>query len=334
MPGPETLSQAGRSLVIGSAGFIGSHLTRQLVARDGAANVATLDKEPHPESGDHVRCDITSPDLHSCPHARRSFDVVFNLAAVHRDDVRPVSLYDEVNVEGARQVCRLADAVGARRLVFTSSVAVYGFAPPNTDETGAIAPFNDYGRTKALAEEVYRAWAAAEADRTLIIVRLTVVFGPGNRGNVHLLLSQIAAGRFAMIGSGRNVKSMAYVDNVAAFLTHAGRLQGGVRVYNYVDKPDLDMRSLAAEARRALGRSPEGYLRIPKTVGLAMGLAADVVAALLRRPLPFRRIRVEKFCATTQFAAATLAETGFRPPLTLTEGLDRTLSAEFPGRSR
>ena len=43
-------------------------------------------------------------------------------------------------------------------IVFTSSVAVYGFAPPNTDESGAINPFNEYGRTKCDAEQVYREW--------------------------------------------------------------------------------------------------------------------------------------------------------------------------------
>jgi nucleoside-diphosphate-sugar epimerase len=83
-------------------------------------------------------------------------------------------------------------------IVFTSSVAVYGFAAPDTDEQGPLIPFNDYGRTKREAEEIYRDWLAGGKQRMLTIVRPTVVFGPRNRGNVYNLLRQMASGRFAM----------------------------------------------------------------------------------------------------------------------------------------
>jgi nucleoside-diphosphate-sugar epimerase len=84
-------------------------------------------------------------------------NVVVNLAAEHRDDVTPKSLYDNVNVTGAENVCKTCTKLGIRKIIFTSSVAVYGFAPIGTDETGAANYFNDYGRTKWLAEEKYRA---------------------------------------------------------------------------------------------------------------------------------------------------------------------------------
>jgi nucleoside-diphosphate-sugar epimerase len=70
-------------------------------------------------------------------------------------------------------------------IIFTSTVAVYGFAKIGTEESGKIAPFNDYGRTKYEAEEVFKAWQAeAPEERTLVIIRPTVVFGEQNRGNV------------------------------------------------------------------------------------------------------------------------------------------------------
>ena len=71
-------------------------------------------------------------------------------------------------------------------------------------ENGTINPFNEYGRTKALAEDVYREWRAKDPEnRSLIIIRPTVVFGEGNRGNVYNLLNQINSGAFAMIGNGK-----------------------------------------------------------------------------------------------------------------------------------
>ena len=81
-------------------------------------------------------------------------------------------------------------------------MAIYGFAPANTGENGEPNYFNEYGRTKYLAEQIYRDWQQEDPlNRTLVIVRPTVVFGPGNRGNVYNLLKQIASKRFVMIGA-------------------------------------------------------------------------------------------------------------------------------------
>ena len=66
-----------------------------------------------------------------------------------------------------------------------------------------------------------------------------------------MALDQIARGRSVIVGDGRNRKSMAYVDNVAAFLAHVRDRGPGLHAYNYVDKPDLDMNRLIALATRA-----------------------------------------------------------------------------------
>jgi nucleoside-diphosphate-sugar epimerase len=256
-------------------------------------------------------------------------DTIINLAAEHRDDVRPISRYFDVNVEGAKALCSMATESGARKIVFTSSVAIYGFCDPNTGEDGPPNYFNEYGRTKYLAEEVLREWQAEEPNnRSLVIVRPTVIFGPGNRGNVFNLLKQIATKRFVMFGSGSNVKSMAYVENVAKFLVQCTAEEPGVHVYNYVDKPDLSMNELVHVVRKTLfGKSGVG-LRLPAFLGVSIGVGFDLLAWLIRRPLPISSIRVKKFMATTQFSSS-VAETGFDAPYTLAEGLEKTLRYEF-----
>jgi len=71
---------------------------------------------------------------------------IINFAAKHLDDVRPLTFYDGVNVGGTRNVCELARAQAINKIIFTSSVALYGFAPlGNKRESGSIAPSNDYG---------------------------------------------------------------------------------------------------------------------------------------------------------------------------------------------
>jgi nucleoside-diphosphate-sugar epimerase len=261
--------------------------------------------------------------------ACRGCDVVYNLAAEHRDDVRPVELYHQVNVVGAQNTCDVAERVHIDRLIFSSTVAVYGLAEDEVDETVAARPFNHYGRTKLEAERVFRAWAERAPGRSLTIVRPTVVFGPGNRGNVHLLLEQIARGRSIVIGDGRNRKSMAYVGNLAEFLVHALGFGPGVHLYNYVDKPDADMNGLVALANQTLGRGRP--VHIPYAAAMAAGAVCEWLVRLTGHQLPLSRVRVRKYAANTRFAADRIARTGFTPRHSLHDALVATIRHEFPG---
>ncbi|GAB6392009.1 MAG: NAD-dependent epimerase/dehydratase family protein [Treponematales bacterium] len=314
--------------IIGGSGFVGTRLAARLAAAGHAVTIADKnDSAAFPRL--RVYADVREPE--TLEKALSGSEVVINLAAEHRDDVTPKSLYDEVNVDGAENVCNACAKLGIKKIIFTSSVAVYGFAPVGTDETGTLNYFNDYGRTKWLAEEKYRAWLADDPARSLTIIRPTVIFGERNRGNVYNLLRQIAGGKFPMVGKGTNVKSMAYVENVAAFIEWCLRDGGsGERLFNYIDKPDFDMNTLVTEVRRILGRkAPEKIFHWPYWLGYCGGLCFDVLAALLRRKLPVSAIRVKKFCANTMFEAANIKKTDFIPPVSLVEGLERTIRYEF-----
>lgn len=308
--------------IIGAAGFLGSYL-REALDRDGKRYKA-FDKNVSVAGIQYL--DVTSCSESS---ALNGCNVVINLAAEHRDDIFPVSRYDEVNVDGARQVCNLASSSGVNKIIFTSSVAIYGFAPPDTDETGEVNYYNHYGRTKFEAEGIYRAWQQEDPDaRSLVIVRPTVIFGPGNRGNVYNLLNQIAKRQFIMFGDGNNAKSMAYVDNVAEFLMYCLAAPQGVHVYNYIDKPDLTMNDLVKITRATLFNKKGVGLRLPAFVGVAIGKVFDFLAGFTGKSFPVSGIRVKKFLATTKFNSAVY-ETCFSPRFTLKEGLERTLRYEF-----
>ena len=201
--------------------------------------------------------------------------------------------------------------------------------PPGTNESGEPNYFNDYGRTKYLAEGVYKEWQAEDPkNRTLIIVRPTVIFGEGNRGNVFNLIKQIALGRFVMFGHGKNKKSMAYVENVAAFLEYSLSFKPGLHIYNYVDKPDLDMNTLIMMVRKTLFGKNNVGLRLPGLLGIIIGYFADVISMLANKSLPVSSIRVKKFMESTQFASS-VSKTGFIPPVSLEDGLAKTLHYEF-----
>jgi nucleoside-diphosphate-sugar epimerase len=317
---------------IGGSGFIGTRLTRDLCARGNKVRI--LDIVEPKLAGDGLDIEYRRADVRNktaLEAAMANCETIVNLAAAHRDDVRPRRLYDEINVEGARNVCEAAEVNGIDTILFTSSVAVYGTASENANEMQPHCPCNDYGRTKSEAERVYVSWHARNSSgRRLVIVRPTVVFGPGNRGNVYTLLSQVAAGRFLMVGDGSNRKSMAYVDNVSGFISHVLNGPPGIHMYNYVDKPDLSMNELVSLVRASLDMHPRVSVTIPYWLAIAIGCSCDALAFATRRSLPVSRVRIEKFCANTVFSAdRAFTQTDFLPPVPLHIGLRQTIAADF-----
>jgi nucleoside-diphosphate-sugar epimerase len=313
------------ALILGGSGFIGTRLAALMSERHRPCRIGDLRPS---KSFPHLwtECDVRK--LESLNRVVPGSSVIINLAAEHRDDVFPLSRYHETNVDGAVQVCAAAKAAGVTKIVFTSSAAVYGFHSYPVDENGPFEPFNAYGTTKLEAEGVYRAWAAEDRSRTLVIVRPTVVFGEGNRGNVYNLLRQIASRRFFMVGSGTNVKSMAYVGNIAAFLEHALSLQHGVHIFNYVDLPDMMVKDLVSYVSQCLKR-PGKIQSFPEPLAMAGAHVLDAVARLTGRTFPISAVRIRKFCENTQFRAEKALQSGFVPPYSLSEGLARTIQSEF-----
>ncbi|MDA9052930.1 NAD(P)-dependent oxidoreductase [Planktomarina temperata] len=315
---------AQKITIIGGSGFVGTNLCRQLHLKQQDFEIIDL-KMSHqfPE-----KCKIG--DVRDIDALRQTItgDVIVNLAAVHRDDVRDKSEYQRTNVNGAENIASVCEEKGIDKIVFTSSVAVYGFAEPGTDEGGAINPFNEYGRTKFEAEETLRNWQL-QGNNSLIIVRPTVIFGEGNRGNVFNLLNQIASGKFLMIGKGTNKKSMAYIDNIVAFLETSIATEQKYGLFNYIDTPDLTMNELISQVRaKVRGKSGVGP-RLPYWLGLILGYTADLVAKLSGRNLPVSSIRVKKFASSTEFKSAKNNLDEFEAPFQLQNGIERTLQSEF-----
>lgn len=313
--------------VIGGSGFIGTRLVARLKSQDQTPLVLLDRVASHDFPELTTVADVR--DIGQLRDAMPKGAVLVNLAAEHRDDVQPRSLYWDVNVTGAANICAIAREKSVSKIIFTSTVAVYGFAPIGTDESGQVAPFNDYGRTKLEAEQIFRQWQAeAPTQRTLVIIRPTVVFGERNRGNVFNLLRQIASRRFVMIGRGENRKSLAYVENLAAFVEYSMNLDSGTHVYNFVDKPDYTMNELVSSVYRTLGRAPALRVRMPYFAGYLVGWGADIVASITGKRFAVSRIRIRKFCSNSVYASA-VSKTGFRSPVSLEAALERTVRYEF-----
>jgi len=311
--------------IIGGSGFIGTRLTTRLLATGHSVKITDKNdssKYPHLR----VYADVREPE--TLMKTLIGSDVVINLAAEHRDNVTPKSLYDDVNVTGAENVCNICTELKIRKIIFTSSIAIYGFTPVGTDETGKINYFNDYGRTKWLAEQKYREWLASNSENSLTIIRPTVIFGEQNRGNVYNLLRQIAIGKFLMVGNGKNVKSMAYVENVASFIEYNLNNGSGEHLFNYIDKPDFNMNTLVIEVNKILGKSVKLF-HWPILLGYVGGICFDILAFILHKKLPISFIRIKKFVSNSMLESNNIKKTNFIPPISLIEGLKNTIKYEF-----
>ncbi|MBR1681289.1 NAD-dependent epimerase/dehydratase family protein, partial [bacterium] len=244
-------------------------------------------------------------------------DLVVLLAAQHRDDVTPTSLYYDTNVGGMKTCLQAMEKNGIKRLVFFSSVAVYGLNKKNPNEDHEKDPFNHYGKSKWQAEQVLQQWYKTHPDWNINIIRPTVIFGERNRGNVYNLLKQISGGKFLMVGNGENKKSMAYVGNIVAFVKYMiDNETQGYNVFNYIDKPDCNMNELVAHVSKVLNKHiPSTHF--PYWLGMLGGYGFDVLAKLTGKKLAISSVRVKKFCATTQYDSTKAQSTGFKAPYTL-----------------
>lgn len=314
--------------MIGASGFIGTRLLGLLAEEASQYEVKNIDLQPS-----HFFNDVTVigdvRNQQQMDEGLKGADVVVLLAAQHRDDISPVSLYYDTNVGGMEVTLKAMEKNGCKRIVFFSSVAVYGLNKKNPDENHPADPFNHYGKSKWQAEQVLHQWYESHPDWNINIIRPTVVFGERNRGNVYNLLKQISSGKFLMVGKGRNKKSMAYVGNIVAFVKFLiDNVSDGYNVYNYIDKPDNDMNQLVAHVSNVLGKHIPAT-HFPYWLGMLGGYGFDMLAKITGKKMTVSSVRVKKFCATTEFDATKVHTSGFHAPYTLDEGLARTLEFEF-----
>lgn len=313
-----------RVLITGGSGFIGRYLTEQLVAAGYSCTILDLVPPNWSANGTRfVEGDVRATErVHA---ALEGCDTVFHLAAAHHDFGIARETYFSVNEHGSSVVCQAMDDAGVRRACFFSSVAVYGQIPEPRREDSPANPVSPYGQSKLAGEAVFRRWAEQGGARSVLIIRPAMTFGPRNFANMYSLIRQIHSGLFVPVGSGANVKSLSYVENVvdATLALWRRRDLPASDAYNVIDKPDLTSRQIADTIYEALGKTPPGF-RIPLPVAMLLGRPFDLAIALTGKNLPISTARIGKLAAVqTKFEGDKLRSTGLAPRVPLTDGIRR-----------
>ncbi len=312
-----------RAFVTGSTGGIGSVLCERLSA-DGW--LVTALARPESNTGPIAALDgltIVHADLfdeRAITEAMRGCDAVFHLAArVHAPDTEPRSSFDRLNIDATRCVVAAAVAASVQSFIFFSTVAVYPERDEMFDESSPVAPSTAYGATKLAAEAIV---LERQNEICVTILRLPVVYGPRDRGNVRRLIDAIANRRFVIPGTGANIKTMVGVFNVAHAAVRAAMSEkspGKIYIVTDDEAPSLNHIVCIISRELKLHRSPP---HIPVSILRAAGFVADAVRRATGINLPLTGDQVLKLTASTRYSGETIRkDLNLQYPTPLEEGL-------------
>ena len=305
---------------IGSEGFIGGFLVKALLDKGHAVTGMDLRKE-RGEGPEYKYIQGDLMDREDLSSAMEGVELVVNLAAKHHDFGVSREEFFEINERGTRNLLQVMSQKGVTKLVFFSTVAVYGEVEECSSEETRLNPVNDYGESKLAAERLIEQWAAEDRAREALIIRPAVVFGPDNFANMYKLIDTIYKRRYVPVGRGDNIKSVAYVENLVDMtLFVLERMQAGVEVYNYSDYDHLASREIVDIVHHFLGRRPPRF-RMPLRPVLAVTGLIDIAAKVTGINFPITANRIKKLNMTTCHGSDKVRSLGFRQRYSIEEGL-------------
>lgn len=321
-----------RALVTGGGGFLGQAIVERLLAERHAVTV--FGRSDYPELASRgVRCvrgDLADRD--AVMEAVRGHDVVFHAAAKagiwgDRSD------FVRTNVAGTESVITGCLAHGVSRLVHTSSpsVAFDGRDQKDvaTDPGYPVRYECDYPETKAQAERLV---LAANGPRLAsVALRPHLIYGPRDPHLLPRVLERARRRRLVVVGDGRNLVSLTYVDNAAAaHVQAADRLRPGApfagRAYFVNDPEPVRLWEWLGRLLERLGLPPIGR-RVPLGIARAAGALLETLWAAFSLPgePAMTRFLASQLALSHSYSLRPAQEAfGYAPPVSGDDGFERT----------
>lgn len=315
-----------RIFVTGATGAVGPTVVAALLAAGHAVRALVRKPPPAgllPAAVELVEGDITEPA--TLARALAGCEGVVHMAALlHLTNPPPTlqAAYEAINITGTANVIAAAQAHGVTRLVFFSTIAVYGHGSDEClCEHTPPQPDTLYGATKLAAEALVLAAQRHDGVALGVVLRLAAVYGARVKGNYQRLLDALARGRFVPLGQGANRRTLVYDRDVAAATVLALQQPGAAgRVYNVTDGHIHTLQEILRAICGALGRQPPRFY-IPVTpVRWLVALAEDGLA-LVGRSAPVGRATLAKYQEEMIVDGSRLqVELGFVPRYPLAAG--------------
>jgi nucleoside-diphosphate-sugar epimerase len=311
-----------KSIVIfGGTGFIGTHLTQALLNVQAAETIYLVDlKEPVDHAyAEQLQIGLRNGRVVYVHHDVRKTipsdllpadtELIFNLAAVHREPGHEAYEYFETNLLGAENVCAWAGNIGCNRVVFTSSISPYGPCEETKTEASLPVPETPYGSSKLAAEKIHMMWQSAGQGRQLLVLRPGVVFGPGEGGNVTRLVRSLMKGYFFYMGNRSTIKAAGYVKElclVALFGLETLRNTGAPSlILNFTTDPAPTVEQMVETVLRVAGKNSTPW-NLPRPLLLALSYPISAIGTALGMKVPINPVRVRKLFRSNNVAAEQL----------------------------
>jgi UDP-glucose 4-epimerase len=271
--------------------------------------------------------DITDPSAVAA--ATEGVDAVVHMASLlHVINPSPAlrSEYERVNVGGTGRVVEAARRTGVGRLVFFSTIAVYGSSTAVLTEESSPAPDSLYAETKLAAERTVLTARRPDGHPLGTVLRLAAVYGGRVKGNYRRLLLALARKRFIRIGAGLNRRTLVYDRDVArAALLALEHPRAAGRVFNVSDGKYHSINTIVAEISASLGQMPPRWSLPVSPVRVVAGIIENA-ARLAGRHVTIGRAAIDKYCEEVTVSSLRIQqELGFVPRYDLAAGWRETV---------
>lgn len=320
-------------LITGANGFVASHLIPFLDQQGYQITAAVR------HSRTQILPSVTfidSGDIDGSTNWQRTLNginTVIHLAArahiLNDDTSNPEAEFLKINTEGTANLVRQSIQAGVKHFVFISSVgAMTTLSNQPLTENFPCQPDTPYGRSKLEAEQALIS-LANQSNMTWTILRPTLVYGPGNPGNMARLIQLINRGLPLPFALVKNRRSFVYVGNlvdaIATCLIHPNAKN---QIFLISDGQDLSTPQLICKIAYYLGR-PCNFLPVPPSLLKLVGYLGSTVQHLSKRPISLNTSTIDRLLGSLIVDNNLIQTTlNWQPPYTIDQGLSQMLQPQ------
>jgi UDP-glucose 4-epimerase len=305
-------------LVTGASGFVGRHVAPALALAGWTVRRAVRLSEG---ADDEVVIDSVGPET-DWQAALDGVDAVVHLAARvhHKNEEHAVQLYRNVNIAGTLHLARSAANAGVRQFVFVSTVLVHGRSNdgrPPFSENDILTPRGLYGMSKAAAEAGLKT-LVRDSEMNVSVIRPPLVYGAGAKGNFALLTRALDLGVPLPFGAIRNHRAFLAVQNLTSFIQRrltAHDPSNRFEIFLIADAEQVSTPEFIERLAQAAGRHSRLFRMPPR-------LLSSLLTVMGRQDTN------DSLVGSLELDLSKALATGWRPEVSLDEGLRLALSAQ------
>lgn len=321
-------------LITGANGFVGSRLMWFLEQK--GHEVLGMDISEHCLRGAHPKTVLgdvrNSEDFAS--FSNKGIEMIIHCAASKHDfGISPDEYYSN-NELGTEVVMKFAAQEKIKKIIYYSTVSVYGHKAVPCGEDGPLYANNEYGVSKLAGEKVIERFAAQDKSLEIFFLRPSIIYGPHNFANMYNLIAMQNRRFWVTIGKGAHIKSMVSLENLVDMTYWCfDRFQPGIQIYNTLDKPYITVQELMKIIASHPGFSLP-ILQVPLGLVMVVGKAFDVLAKVLKKDLPINSDRMQKFATSTEYYSEKIRDDGYVQQHSIEKEMGRTVQWYMENKHR